>query len=99
LYKAFVLDYLTKFITNSCPGVRFNKGPKCKLSAKCRLAKGNPQRLGVLCSFSGSKMPRFDFLIDLKAQSEYRKRITQFGSEVYKIFKAKNMLEYELKNG
>jgi hypothetical protein len=46
----------------------FSSGTKYKLSPECGLARGNPQRPGVLDLFSKFKMSLFNFLADLKVQ-------------------------------
>jgi hypothetical protein len=65
-------------------------GTTSKLSPECGLARGNPQWPGVLDLFRNPKISRFNFLVDLKAQS------TQCGGQstvqMFKTF-------VELKNG
>jgi hypothetical protein len=61
-------------------------GTKCKLSAECRLARGNPQWPGVLDWFSQSKISGFNFLVDLKEQPTHSELA---GSGIYKIFRLK----------
>ncbi len=47
-------------------------GTKCKIAAKCGLARGNLQRPQVLDWFGKPKTLRFNFLVDLKVQHMHR---------------------------
>ncbi len=46
-------------------------GTKCKLSAECRLGRGNIQFQGILDLFSKPKISWFNSLVDLKVQSKH----------------------------
>ena len=65
----------------------------------CGLARGNPQLPGILDWLSKSKIFRFNFLLDLKAQSKHREKNNPVRLRSLKNFWCKNMLEYELQNG
>jgi hypothetical protein len=47
----------------------FSSGTKSKLDPYCELARGNPQWPWILDLFRKPKISRFNFLVDLKAQS------------------------------
>jgi hypothetical protein len=48
---------------------RIDSGTKHKLSAECRLARGNLQWPGFLDLFIEPKISRFNYFADLKVQS------------------------------
>ncbi len=44
---------------------------KYTISPECVLARENPQPQGIVDLLSESKIPRYNFLVDLKAQSTH----------------------------
>ena len=68
----------------------FSSGTICKIGPFCGLDRGNLQWPGVLDLFRKPKISRFNFLVDLKAQStQYDEQSTV---QMFKTF-------VELKNG